>query len=236
MNILKIDYFGGLYLMIEKDFDKILFKKNFLDKLVKYKDIVLEKKEIFEKDNVIRYDLLMIFNDIYIKIMVKEINQYYEVYFKKTFIKNNNKLLEHSFNDVPSRSIFGKNKNKKYYKIYNDYNFTNFNKIIQIFNKNEKINYYYYKTQDNFKISLKVYKSNIFKGELKSYIRVYINKKIKNIHVSLDILLKEIDFLKRYEIKDFINDLVELTEEDQEKIRIYVLKNYKKNPELFINN
>lgn len=197
--VLNIQYFGGLYLLLEKDYDHILIKKGFFDKLLTYDDIVLEFEEIIGKNGDINYKALFFFDGCYFTLMVRPITYNYVVTFKQTLIKDGDEFLEHSFDGLASKIKYGFNKIKKEYKFNGKSDTTDFKSIEYHLLDDHKIYEYKLKSYCIARIT-----------EIDGVVTPFIDLKIKqqgkvfsNL-VNFNMLKERVPFLQQFNYSDFL--------------------------------
>lgn len=197
--ILNIQYFGGLYLLLEKDYDHILIKKGFFDKLLTYKDIVLDFEELQTTELGSHYKVLFFFNDRYFNLIVRPITYNYVVTLKQTLIKNDDKLLEHSFDGLASKITYGFNKIKKEYRFDGKYDNNDFKSVSYSVTENKKIYDYLLKPYCISRIIE-------IDGVVTPFIalKIKLNGQVFSNLVNFNILKERISFLQQASYSDFL--------------------------------
>ncbi len=197
--VLNIQYFGGLYLLLEKDYDHVLIKKSFFDKLLTYDDIVLEVEEITSKNGDINYKVLFFFDGCYFKLMVRPITYNYVVTFKQTLIKDGDEFLEHSFDGLASKIKYGFNKIKKEYRFNGKSDTTDFKSVEYNLVDTNKI--YDYQPKP-YRISRIVEKDGIITPFIE--LKIKKNGKVFSNLVNFNLLKGKIPFLQHFNYSDFL--------------------------------
>lgn len=219
--ILNIQYFGGLYLLLEKDYDHILIKKGFFDKLLTYKDIVLDFEELQTTELGSHYKVLFFFNDRYFNLIVRPITYNYVVTLKQTLIKNGDEFLEHSFDGLASKIKYGFNKITKEYRFDGKYDNNDFKRLSYSLRDDNKT--YDYKSK-RYSIARITEINGVTTPFLE--LKIKLNGQLFSNLVNFNILKERIAFLKKFNYSDFLFN-APLNEEERLFIRDFVKSNIK---------
>lgn len=226
---LSINYFGDLSLLLANDHDRVLIKKEFVKKLMT-SNVVIEVEEI-KKGKAAKessYILMMHFDGKYFNIRIDPaLKNYYNVAYRRTFIKSETKFFEHSFDGLASNIRYADNgKVLKSYSFNGKRDRESFSELEYYINKNVRI--YRYKSSNYCIATVKEYVNNVV-----SYLNVDINNDGKTSfkQVNFNMLRKRLEFLKSYNYSDllFSNPF---TDSQKNDIKSYVLANLDKE-ELF---
>ncbi len=219
---LSINYFGDLSLLLANDHERVLIKKEFVKKLMD-SNILVSVDEI-KKSNGTKessYIMMMHFDNKYFNIRIDpSLRNYYNVAYRRTFVKSDTKFFEHSFDGLASNIRYADNG-----KVIKSYSFNgkrdreSFSELEYHINKNIRI--YRYKSPDYCIATVKEYVNNIV-----SYMNVDINDDGKTSfkQVNFNMLRKQLAFLKSYNYSDLLYSNP-FTVVQKNEIKTYVLNN-----------